>query len=143
MLVPGDIEGNGQLVDVGEAKDLFQFQGDNRQGIGIVALPGVEHPRDAADIAEIQFIVAELGAAGGENDRVFRQVFGHFGKISARFLPAVAAGHDDKAFDRSGLDRLDNLVGQGQDLIVAKATDDLAGLQLRRRFAGLGLGDQG
>ena len=143
LFVPGDIKGNGQLVDVGEAKDLLQLQGDDRQGIGIVALAGVEHPGNAADIAEIELVVAVLGAAGGEDDRVLRQVFGHFGKIAAGFLAAVAAGHDDKALDRPGLDRLDHLVGQGQHLVVGEAADDCAGLEFRRRFAGLGLGDEG
>ncbi len=73
LLVPGDIVGNRQVVNIIKAEDLFQLQGDLNQRIGIVAQTGVENLRDATDITEVQLVVAVLGATGGEGSRVLRQ----------------------------------------------------------------------
>jgi hypothetical protein len=53
LLVPGDVVGDGQLVDVVEFKDFFELQRNYGQRIGVVALAGVEYARDAADVAQL------------------------------------------------------------------------------------------
>lgn len=67
LLIPGDVEDDRQLVDVVEAEDLLELERDHGQAVGVVALPGVQYPRDAADVAERQLVVAVLGTAGGED----------------------------------------------------------------------------
>ncbi len=136
LFIPGDIEGNRQFIDVFQAEDFLEFQGDHGQRIGIVALTGIEHPGNAADIAESQLVVAVLGAAGGQDHRVLGQRFRHFGKITARLLPSVATGHDDKALDGTRFYGVHDLVGQRKNLIMGESADDFAGFELLRGLAG-------
>ena len=136
LLVPGDIVGDGQLVDIVEAEHFLQFQGDDRQRIGIVALTGVQHPGDPADIAQRQFVVPVFRAAGRQNHRVFRQFRRELGVILPGLHAAVAAGHDEEFFDRAGLHRFHHFVGHGKYLLMGEAADNLAGFDFCRRFQG-------
>lgn len=113
LLVPGDIVRYGQIVDVIQAEDFFEFRSNDGQGIGIVALPCVQHTWNATDVTEIQFVIAVLGATGRQDHGVLGQIFGHFSVIGTRLLPTITPGHDHKALDRAGLDNLNHLVGQG------------------------------
>ena len=66
LLIPSDVVGDGQLVDVFESEHFLEFEGDERERVAVVALSGVEHTGNAVDVAERELVVAELGAAGGE-----------------------------------------------------------------------------
>lgn len=61
LLVPGNIEEDRKFVDVAGSKDLLQLQCHNRPGIGVVALTGIQHTRNAVDVAQIELVVLELG----------------------------------------------------------------------------------
>ena len=37
-----------------QTEDLLQLQGDEGQGVGIIALAGVQNPRNAANVAQVQ-----------------------------------------------------------------------------------------
>ncbi len=73
-----------------------------------------------------------MAQPGGKDDRIFRQVFRHFGEVAPGLEPAVAAGHDHEALDGAALDRLHDLVRQLHDLVMGKAADDLAPFDLHR-----------
>ena len=63
LLIPSDVVDNGQVVEVRQTEDLLQLQGDEGQGVGIIALAGVQNPRNAANVAQVQLVVFVLGAA--------------------------------------------------------------------------------
>lgn len=65
LLVPCDIERNRQVVDIVQPKDLLQFQGNQRQRIRVVALSGIQHAGNAADISQSKLVVLVLGTACG------------------------------------------------------------------------------
>ena len=48
-------------------KTSFSFRADQSQGVGVVALTGIQHPGNPADVTQIQFVVFVFGAAGGED----------------------------------------------------------------------------
>ncbi len=137
LLVPGDVERQGQFVDVAEPEDFLELEGNHRKGIGIVALPGVEHTWNPAYIAKGQLVVAILGAAGCKDDGVLRQGLRHLGEILAALVAAIAACHDDKTLDGTAFDGIHDLVRKGQDLVVGETANDVPRLDLDRRLAGL------
>ena len=143
FVVPGDVVDNGQVVDVVQAENFLELQGDNRQGVGVVALTGVQHAGNAADVAQRKLVIFILGAAGGEDDRVLRQSLGKLGVVFTALGPAVTAGHDHKLPDGAALDGIHHLVSQSEDLLVGEAADDLSGLDLRGSGALLGVLDNG
>lgn len=112
------------------------------QRVGIVALPRVQHPGDPPDVAQIQFVVFVLGAARGEDDGISGQRLGKIGVVTAALGAAVAAGHDYEFPDGAGLHGIYDLIRQGQDLIVGKAADDLAGFKPDGRRTAFGMFDQ-
>ena len=69
LLVPGEDEGERQLVDPA-VEGAGQSQGNLDGGVGVVALPHVEQPRNAADVAELQLVEAVLAAGEGQDDAV-------------------------------------------------------------------------
>ena len=44
LFVPGNVEDQGQFVDIFQTEDFLQFQGDQSQGVGVVALTGIQYP---------------------------------------------------------------------------------------------------
>lgn len=57
LLIPGDIIDDRQVIDILQAEYFLELQRDDRQRVGIVALPRVQHPGDPPDVAQIQFVV--------------------------------------------------------------------------------------
>ena len=49
-----------------------QGDGDLHGRVGVVALADVQQPRDAADIAEVEFVEAVFSAGERENDAIVR-----------------------------------------------------------------------
>ena len=141
LLVPGDIESNRQLVNIVESKHLFEFQGNDRQRIGVVALPGVQNSRNTADIAQLQFIIAILRAARRKNHRVLRELLRKLGVVFSGLHTSVTAGHNKELFDRTGFDGIDDLVCQSHHLIMGKAADNAASLNFIRCRKSLGKRD--
>ena len=88
LLIPGDVVDNRQVVDVVQAEDLLQLQGNDSQGVGVVALTGIQYTGNAADVTQRQLVVLVLGAAGGEDDRVLGQGLGKLGVV----VPALGPG---------------------------------------------------
>ena len=74
--------------------------------VGVVALADVEEARDAADIAQVQFVEAELAAGQGQDHRVLGGLLGKLGVVVASRLGAVAAADQEEVLDGAGLDRL-------------------------------------
>ena len=130
LLIPGDVIDDGQVIDVVQAEDLLELEGDDSQGVGVVALARVQHPGDAVDIAQLQLIILVLGASGGEDYRVLGQGLGELGVVIAALGPAVAASHDHELADGTALDGFHHLVGQSQHLVVGKAAHQGALFQL-------------
>jgi len=58
-------------------------------------------------------------------------------------MTAVAASHDDKAFNGTGFYSIHNLVGQGKDLIMSEAAQDGSGFKFLGRGTGFGLFNKG
>ena len=50
LLIPGNVLGDGQIINVVQTKHLFEFQGNDRQGVGIVALTRIQYPGNTSDI---------------------------------------------------------------------------------------------
>ena len=143
LLIPRDVERQRQLVDIVETERLLQGHRDEREAVGVVALAGIEHAGNTADIAERQLDVLVLRTAGREDDRVLRQCLGELRVVLAALHAAIAAGHDHELLDGAGLHGLDDLVGQCEHLGMCEAADDLALLQLRRSRAFLRQLDDG
>ena len=143
LLIPGDVIDDGQVIDVVQAEDLLELEGDDSQGVGVVALARVQHPGDAVDVAQLQLVILVLGASGGEDYRVLGQGLGELGVVIAALGPAVAASHDHELADGTALDGFHHLVGQSQHLVVGKAAHQGALFQLNGGGAAPGVGDQG
>ena len=79
LLIPGDIVDDGQVVDVLQPKDLLELEGNDGQRVGVVALAGIQHPGNTANVAQSQLVVLVLGAAGGQDHRVLGQCLGKLG----------------------------------------------------------------
>ena len=70
LLIPGNVVGDRELVDIGKPEDFLQLQGNQSKGVGVVALPCVENPGNTVDVTEIQLIILVLSAAGRQDDDV-------------------------------------------------------------------------
>ena len=132
LLVPGDIVGNRQLIDIVEAEDLFELQSNQREAVAVVALASVEHARDAADVAKVELDVLVLRAACRQDDRILRQRLCELCIVVAALHAAVAARHDDELLDGTALDGLDDLVRKREDLLMREAADNRSLLELFR-----------
>ena len=51
VFIDTDVVNNRQVIYIVKPKGFFKFQRNKRQRIGIVALPGVQHARNAVNIA--------------------------------------------------------------------------------------------
>ena len=69
LLIPRNVEGNRQIVDIVQPEDFLQFQGNQSQRIRVIALPGIKYARDTTDIAQSKLVVLVLGTACGQNFR--------------------------------------------------------------------------
>lgn len=67
LLIPRNVEGNRQIVDIVQPEDFLQFQGNQSQRIRVIALPGIKYARDTTDIAQSKLVVLVLGTACGQN----------------------------------------------------------------------------
>src|SRR5699024_1718403 len=85
LLIPGDVVDDGQVVDVIQSKDFLEFQSDDGQRVGVIALTGVQNTGNAANVAEIQLVVLVFGAAGGEDHGVLGQRLGKLRVVGAVF----------------------------------------------------------
>ena len=90
LLIPGNVVDDGQVVDIVQAEDFLEFEGDEGQGVGVVALAGVKNSGNAAYISEIQLVVLVLCAAGGQDDDVLRKSFSKFRIVLSGFLMSVS-----------------------------------------------------
>ena len=142
MLIPCNVVDNRQIVDIIETEYFLQFQGNHSQRVGIVTLSGIKDTRYSVDIAEIQFIIFVFGTAGSQNNRIFWKCSGKICIVIAGVCPSIASCHDDKFFDRAGVDGLNNLAGKCKYLIVGKATNDFTVLEFFRSRTVFRLFDQ-
>ena len=126
LLVPGNVKGDRQLIDVRQAEHFLQFQRDHRQRIGVVALSGIQHTGDPADVAQVQFVIAVFCATRGEDHSILGQFLGKFRVILAALHTPVAAGHYKELADRAALDSLHHLVRERDHLLVGKSADNAA-----------------
>lgn len=140
LLVPRDVERDGQVVDVLAAEYLLEFQRHESPRVAVVALAGVQHTGNAADVAQVELVILVFGAARGEDDAVLGEGLGEVLIVGAVLHAAVATAHDEEAADGTAPDGLYNLVGQSEDLCVGEAADYLALLDFGRRLALLGQG---
>ena len=143
LFIPGNIKGNRKIIDILQAKGLLKLHGNNGQGIGIIALAGIENPGDSADIPEIQLDVFVFCTPGRQDNGVFGQGLGHFGIIIPCFMTAVTPGHNDKSLDGAGFHGSYDFVGQGKNLVAAKPAIDIPCFDFLGRFAGFSQFDQG
>ena len=65
LLIPGDIIDDRQIVDIIQSEDFFEFEGDQNQRIGVIALACVQDAGDSVNIAQRQFVVFVFCASGG------------------------------------------------------------------------------
>ena len=89
----------------------------------------------------LQLVEAELAAGQSQDHRVLRRLLGKLGVVVAARFGAVAAADQEEVLDRSGLDRLDHLVGDAENGIVAEAGEDLLPGVVGEALALLGLLD--
>ena len=135
LLVPGNVEGNRQIIDISSSEDLFEVQSHHSPRIAVVALSSIEHTRDAVDVAEVELVVFILSAARGEDHHILRQSLGEVSIIVTALHTTVATTHHHELADSATLDSLNDLVSKGKDLVVSEAADDLTMLDLFRSLA--------
>ena len=132
LFIPRDVVDDGQVVDILQTEYFLQFQGNDRQRIGVVALTGIQYAGDAANIAQRQFGVFILCTAGSQDNRILRQGFGKFCIVITGFHSAVTARHDNEFFDSTGFYGINDFIRQCQYLSMGEAADDLTGFDLLR-----------
>ena len=130
LLIPCDVKGYRQLVNISSTEDLFELQGHHSPRIAVVALSGVENAGNTIDVAEVELVVLIFSAARGEDDHILRQCLCEVGIVVTALHTAIATAHDDELTDSTALDSLHDLVSKGEDLIVGEAADDLSVLDL-------------
>jgi len=135
LLVPADIKGDRQFINITEAEHFFQFKGNNGQGITVIALSGIQNSWDSTDIAEVQFIISVFGTSSSKDNGIFGELLSHFGKIVSSFLTTVTSCHNDKSFNGTGFNRSNNFIRESQYLMMGKSTDNFSGFQLQRCLA--------
>ena len=138
LLIPSDVEHNGEVVDIGRSKNLFQFESYQRPRVGVVTLACIEHARNTVDIAKVELVVFILGTAAGENHAIFGECFGKFGVVVAVFHTSVATAHHKEFADGTTLDSFHDFIGQSKYLGVGKTTYNLTVLDFRRCLTLLG-----
>ena len=109
LLIPGEDERERQFINPA-VEGAGQGQGDLYGRVGVVALPDVEEPRDAADVAEIFLVEAVLAAGQGQDHGVLRGLFGKLGIVVAPGFGAVAATNQEEVLDGARFHRRDHLV---------------------------------
>ena len=70
LFIPGNVVHDGQLVHIVQAEDFLQFQGNQSQGVGVVALAGIQYTGNTADVTQVQFVISVFGAASGQDDGI-------------------------------------------------------------------------
>ena len=81
LLIPCDIVGDRELVDIVKAKNFLELEGYDRKRIRIVALACVKDSWYSSDVSQIEFIVAVLGTFCCKYDRVLRKETGKRGVV--------------------------------------------------------------
>ena len=111
LLEPGQHQRQRQIIDAA-AKGVGQGHGYLDGPVGVVALPHVQKAGKPGDCAQIQVVKAVLSAAQRENQRVLRGLTDEIRVIVPARTGSVAASHQEKVTDRSGLYRLHHLAGR-------------------------------
>ena len=81
MLIPCDIVGDRELVDIVKTKNFLELEGYDRKRIRIVALACVKDSWYSSDVSQIELIVAVLSASRCKDDRVLRKFIGKLGVV--------------------------------------------------------------
>ncbi len=115
----------GQFVDANTERFCERLCNHDER-VAVIALPGIEYPGNAPDGAEVEMIVAVLGTACGEDDRIFGQCQGKLRVIFPLLLPAIASGHDNEAFDIAALDCCNHLVCKSEHCSMGTAGDEIS-----------------
>ena len=110
---------------------LGKRHGDLDRRVGIVALPDIQQPGDAADVAQFSCRRTELAAGQGQDHAVLGHFFDKLGVIVAARFGAVAAAHQEEMPDGLALHRLDDLVGHTHDRVSAEPDHDALTLDVR------------
>ena len=108
LLVLGEYERERQVVYIA-IEGSGQCDGNPDGGIGSVALADVEQARNAADVAKIELVEAELPAGQREDRAIFRDRFGKVGALVAAGL-GVVDGLDAGPLDETGGDDAGRIV---------------------------------
>ena len=138
LLIPRQDQRKRQVVHAAVER-LGQRQGDLDGGVGVVALPDVQQPRNAADVAEIELVEAVLAARRASGSRSpSGHGLGELGVVVAAGLGAVAAADEEEVLDGAALHRVDHLARDAQHGLVAEAGQD----GLRRRVGREAVGGQ-
>ena len=89
-------------------------------------------------------VEAELAARQRQDDRVFRGLLHELRVVVTPELSAVATAHEEDVFERTGLDRIDHLVGNTQDRVMAETGQQRLAVDLLLPAAQLDrMGDHG
>ena len=124
LLIPCNVVDDRKFIDILKAKYFLKFHGDHCKRVGIVALACVQNTWNTVDISKVQFVVAIFCTAGSEDHSVFRESLGKIGVVASGFCTAIAACHDYEFTDGTGFYSGDDLVSQGDYLIMGKTSDD-------------------
>jgi hypothetical protein len=102
LLVPGKDQRERQAVDV-RFEGIRQRYRDLNRGVGIVALSHIEQARNAADVAEVKLVEAELAAGQRQDDGVIRRLLGKVRVVVASGLGSIASANQEEVPDLPAL----------------------------------------
>ena len=123
LLVPGEHHGQRQLIDPA-FEGLGQTQRNADRRIGIVALPHIQEPWNAADVAELQPVEPVLAAGQGQYHAILGNLLRQICEIVAtRFCP-IATADEEKTADGPLFHRIHNCAGNLEDRLVTEADQD-------------------
>jgi len=124
LFVPTEYDGQGQVIHAA-IEGARKRHRDLDRAVGVIALADVEQARDAADIAEFQFIEAVFAAGQRHDHAIVRNAGGQVGVVVPAGLGAVAAANQEETADLAGLDRVDNRAGNIHHGIAPETDGDV------------------
>ena len=141
LFIPGNIINNGEFIHIVKVENFLQLQGNEGQTVGIIALPRIQHPGNAADGSQIQLVIFILGTAGSQNHCICWKGFCKMTIIFPASCPSITAGHDNEFLNSAGLHCLHHRICQSKHLVMGETAGNKAFFDFLRPFAGKGLTD--
>mmetsp|Transcript_94792 Transcript_94792/g.267819 ORF Transcript_94792/g.267819 Transcript_94792/m.267819 type:complete len:460 (-) Transcript_94792:398-1777(-) len=119
LLEPRDRKVKRQVVDAA-LESLGELRRHHHGSVGVVALAHVEEPGDALERAVVVAVQTELPAAQSKDQGILWRAEAQVCEVISGTLRSVATSDDEHILERTGLDRIHQLVGNAEHRCVSE-----------------------